>query len=210
MTNEKTNLLNGYPVISVDDFGNATIQWLPLGMYEVILKSDSKTEFDELSLQLGELEFGDDVFVSDPCYEKGSIWSANITDLIPWTYKAIVTYTDQGEWGIRVKEMKILHKDYSKISNEEEYCDLYVDSWQMSICDISFYPNSKEEGGEYGDDGSFYDTCCKITINNEINQAGCFWKCFVSSTGYGDWTYPLILLKNDKGENIWLCVRFIE
>ena len=78
-----------------------------------------------------------------------------------------------------------------------------VDSGQAGIFDEKYYPDSV---GEYGD-GSWYDKCCKLTLETELFAGIVQDNGVVSSTAYGDGAYQAYVAYRD-GEVVGVLIDF--
>jgi hypothetical protein len=137
------------------------------------------------TLDLGQIELGEKVIVSDPCYTRGTWCHGSVEGLLPGKYNCIVTYSDEGSWGERVSQLTVHHESVKVTQlrkGEATPFSVGVDSGQAGIFCDSIYPEG-EEMGEYADKESFYGTCCNATtgdgyenqqrkfyFNNEINM----------------------------------------
>ena len=155
---------------------------------------------------LGYVDLTGKTIVSDPCYGRDVWCMKRDLSVKPGQYKVNVVYSDEGDWGMRVAGIVLVHRDYEGVSLTRwvnDPADIGVDSGQCGIFDDSIYPISKD-GPERE---AFYDECCKITLSNK--QAGILLSGhgIVTSSGYGDGSYILKTISR-KGENIALMVDF--
>lgn len=149
------------------------------------------------------------VTISDPCYEKGC-WCA-ISDIPAKNgeWIAEVETIDEGDFGIRNAVLKAHHVDYP-VEADKEIGRIGVDAGQAGIFDSEIYPdNDDPQCYMDGDPKGFYDLCCNITCNALPNQKTKSWglvysfrtednipepkniRGVVSSSGFGDSTYPV-------------------
>jgi len=148
--------------------------------------------------EFGYIELSGKVVISDPCYDR-DVWCMK-TDfpVKPGPYKAQVTYSDEGEFGVRVAAIALVHKEHEQMTLtgwKNIDADIGVDSGQCGIFDNSIYPQAKD----HPDNASFYDECCKLTLGKK--QAGILKsrRGIVSSSGYGDGSYNLrTICQNDE------------
>jgi len=154
---------------------------------------------------LGFIELSEKVVVSDPCYDRDT-WCM-VTDLAvkPGRYKASVISSDEGEWGVRISLLMLVHEDHidSQLSKWEPVKgSVGVDSGQCGIFDDTIFPQAKD----HTDHEPFYDECCDITLKKNVgilkNNKG-----FVSSSGYGDGSYELSAISKD-GERVALMLDY--
>ena len=132
--------------------------------------------------------------VTDPCYKKDTWCAGVISDVKNGIWEAHIKMED------RVAELITYHKDISastlrKSKWMEQGIDVGVDSGQCGIFDDNLYPEG--ETGEYGDNVSFYDKCCKMTT--ESHDAGVLDFGVVSRSGYGDGSYVCYTLEDVNG-----------
>lgn len=147
--------------------------------------------------------------VSDPCYDRGT-WCAGVLENVKngkWT--AEVEYSDEGDWGSRVKELRAYadgyrdHYAYKRVNFE-----IGVDSGQVCLSDESVYPRG--ETGEYGELDTFYGRACEA--NGSVAGSGIFedGRAVVSSSGFGDGSYDGYTVTNERGEIVGVRVVFID
>lgn len=105
--------------------------------------------------------------VSDPCYAKGTWCAKELENVRNGKWHAVVVYSDEGEWGIRVSKLRAWHEsqgnelgpDQSFWDRLEDKFELGVDSGQMSIFDSEAYPQDPHK------DQAFYDKVCEWTLS---------------------------------------------
>ncbi len=118
------------------------------------------------TLALGQIELGETVIVSDPCYTRGTWCHGSLGEVLPGKYNCIVTYSDEGSWGERVSQLTVHHESVKLTQlrkGEVAPFSVGVDSGQAGIFCDSIYPEG-ENNGEYGDENSFYGACCNATL----------------------------------------------
>ena len=167
-------------------------------------------------MPVGNLELGNNVRVSDPCYSPDT-WCSNVVcGFKPGTYHAYVQKEDEEN---RVAELIVYHEDYDtdeKKSNMfwRDYCiDVAVDSGQAGFFDETYYVTAKaqEEKVSAGmPETGFYRDCCNITLADDPygilnNQKG-----VVSESGYGDGCYTMYAAKDSDGYIIAAKISFID
>lgn len=157
--------------------------------------------------KIGKFNTESDVLrITDPCYDK-NVWCSGILNncnIGEWT--SFLKYSDEKNWGIRVSEIMTFFGEVSieTASDMISQCewkdsgiDVGVDSGQCGIFDESKYPKTKEEIGEWGEEGSFYGKCCDITFNDD--KGGVIDFGVVSCSGFGDGSYTCLYnMKDDK------------
>lgn len=114
------------------------------------------------------------VIISDPCYDRGTPCMVEQDNMLEGNYNYYVEESDEGNWGIRVKSIEIVHENYKRPSKwklMEGYVG--VDSGQAGIFCDSIYP--LEETGEYGDVETFYGKCCELTQQNS-DEVSIWWE----------------------------------
>lgn len=163
-----------------------------------------------------EFNLGSKVVVSDPCYDIPTWCQAIITGVLPGKYLAEVTETDGTDgWGVRIATLAATHVDYVDrigfIEWEESSADIGVDSGQCGIFDFEHYRNDDSSetyglpliwGGKNGDDSGdlWYERMCSLTLGTEDGGVsnddwGVTPDGAVSSSGYGDGSYTLMIGK---------------
>lgn len=162
-----------------------------------------------------EFNLGSEVVVSDPCYDIPTWCQAVITNVLPGKYIPEVEYTDGSDgWGVRVSSLRATHEDFYEkpglVEWESHPVPMGVDSGQCGIFDKKYYRNDKQSesyglpliwDGNKDDDGDlWYVRMCSLTIGTEDGGVsdddwGCTPDGVVSSTGYGDGSYTLLIGK---------------
>lgn len=162
------------------------------------------------------INLSDTVMVSDPCYSVGTWSQHKLTGVKPGEFLTDVIKSDEGDWGSRIGLLVAVHKDY--INQELTWrtvnsADIGVDSGQAGIFSMetyrddnlfsfqdseifgSFEKASKRNGeGETGE--HWYGHMCDRTLGED--KWGTYDNGVVSSTGYGDGSYRLVVAKKDK------------
>ena len=153
------------------------------------------------TLDLGYITLGDKVMVSDPCYKLGTWCQDLLEDVQPGRYRCSLLISDEGEWGNRVTFLTASHSDVENITFdlsdlESESGDIGVDSGMCGIFDYEYY---KTVAG----DEDWYDEVCKVDDGNTFDE-----KAVISSSGYGDGCYDLLVNRNDEGKLNFICVDY--
>lgn len=155
------------------------------------------------------------VAIADPCYRRRDVPSLGVlTEATNGTYHAVIEKI-QGLYG-RVSRLYAIHDDAFRGHGEnpralslvpfDEGASMFsgagVDSGQMSICDADLFRG--------GDDMTWYNMLCDITLDYEHDQSGTFDGGCVSSSGYGDGFYPVMMCQDGDGNEMGWCVVFID
>jgi len=146
------------------------------------------------------------MIITDPCYDYDP--RQVIEDMLPGKWNAEVLVSDEGSWGQRIAELRIVHDEHD-VSNYDYDCvskfEVGVDSGQAGFFDSFMYPRGST--GEYGELDTFYGKACEMTLSED--GAGVFPFGVVSRTGYGDGGYSLWTVKRN-GKVIAAKIVFIE
>lgn len=163
-----------------------------------------------------DFNLGSEVVVSDPCYVLPTWCQAVITGVLPGKYIPEVGKTDGADgWGVRISRLSAIHEDFFNkvglIEWEESPADIGVDSGQCGIFDKKYYRDDKHSesyglpmiwGGTNGsDDGDlWYERMCSLTLGKSDggvseDDCGSTPDGVVSSSGYGDGSYTLMIGK---------------
>ena len=154
---------------------------------------------------IGTITLSGKIVISDPCYDRDT-WCM-ITDfpVKPGKYDVQVAYSDEGDFGVRIAALLLIHTESKNIkSNEWSSVECVgVDSGQCGIFDDAIYPHKKD----HQDFEPFYDECCKLTLRDE--QCGILnnGSGVVTSSGYGDGSYEFLAVIRD-GENVALILNY--
>lgn len=126
------------------------------------------------------IELSDKVRISDPCYDMNTWCAGTLENVLSGTYHCFTQRVDQGDWGVRIENIEVRHKDWLHIDPTEEM-DIYVgvDSGQCGIYDLEYFRMCKENAQK---DDIFYGKVCDLTeeyIENPLyvpfNKSS-FWK----------------------------------
>lgn len=167
------------------------------------------------------------VMITDPCYKLDTWCALNNIKVLPGKYSAFVIKSDEGDWGVRVAQLYVIHSDYlfelvddyltkvSSLDNHYQFSDNFcadlglgqvdlgsvgVDSGQMSVIDSETYAHTDTEFND-----EFYDMVCALTLNQE--QWGVFENGAVTSSGYGDGSYYVTAF-TDENTNVGFMIDF--
>jgi hypothetical protein len=162
-------------------------------------------------MQLGTFEVkSGKLMVSDPCYsiEKCSHCQIQLDNVKNGTWSAFTKYEDAGMWGNRVHELEArfgacIIKDYQW---EEVNETAAVDSGQMGLFDLDMYHGGEDD---YDDVNGWYRKCCNYTLDSDGCASSLEGGC-VSSSGYGDGSYPCYIAKDADGKIVAVKVVFID
>lgn len=157
------------------------------------------------------INLGKEVIVSDPCYTIPTWCQAVIDNVKPGVYYSGVRKHDAGDWGNRCAMVFAIHEDYYDKPHllmgswELHPADIGVDSGQCGIFSRETYrddsykfdfepydfgpqfPSSDEEGDLW------YRHMCKHTLSEQ--HWGTYDNGIVSSSGFGDGSYQLFVVK---------------
>ena len=157
---------------------------------------------------------------SDPCYSiDPPTWCQGIINNVKnGTWVANVEKSDEGDWGERIARLRVEHINAKRTYLTTQVdMDGGVDSGQFGFFDKDFYRNdeaakdlkkyefSPDYDREEGD--SWYRACCDLTLAKE--SWGVLPNGVVSSSGFGDGSYPVFGEKDENGEWIAFEVIFI-
>jgi len=155
---------------------------------------------------------------SDPCYSIPTWCQGVINNVKNGTWLAEVETSDEGDWGNRIARLRVEHINAKRTYRTEQVgMDGGVDSGQFGFFDKDFYRNNeaakdlkKHDFGENYDrqDGDqWYRACCELTLADE--SWGVLPQGAVSSSGFGDGSYPVFGEKDENGEWVVFEVIFI-
>ena len=132
-----------------------------------------------------------------------------------WVAKVELTDED-GSWGGgRVARLVVNHESYAMTLqlDRARTHGLFVDSGQMGVFDDAQFPREPDQF-EY-EDSKFYGQACNLTLGNDSDGrdvhkfGGCLTFGAVSTTGYGDGTYPGFIERDADGNAVRIEVKFI-
>lgn len=164
-------------------------------------------------IQLGKIELGNTVIVTDPCYEIGTWCTYLINTMKPGTYEASVAICNDtsADWRSgRIAVQYVLPngmtvEDFNK--KAKEYSSIGVDSGTAGIFDFEYFKEVQETKDDHYKDEKFY---------NARNQASPVWtigtpdkKGIVTSSGIGDGGYTVSCIE-ENGEIIAISLVFID
>jgi hypothetical protein len=164
--------------------------------------------------------------ISDPCYTiptwcqgvvervKNGTWVADVEKVESWGERVSVLFTLNKE---ALRENPILEDTLRNGWGKQLNFDFGVDSGQLGFFDFEHYRNDNSAkdlakydfGGDFDIDGGdiWYRAVCNITLASE--QWGVLPFGVVSSSGYGDGSYPVFGVVNEYDEYVGFMVVFI-
>ena len=149
--------------------------------------------------------------VSDPCYSLDTWCQTKLNSVLPGLYNVDVQKSDEGDWGVRVSSITVIHEDYEDTDDWEQHSECGVDSGQCGIFCMTSYRNDEMSVGittppldnpfvlPYNDKGGdmWYEKMCQFTLGKE--QFGLYDTGVVTSSGIGDGLYPMdVMMDGDK------------
>ena len=140
---------------------------------------------------VGTINLGNEVTISDPCYDSGIWCSITFKNILEGDFKCYIKEKKYGSWGNRVTEMYAIHNDYENLvrADNYEYCgDVCVDSGTMSITDTAYY-DSCHSNDDYSEEWYNREVCEATCGDDEKEYNIADYKCFISTSGIGDGQY---------------------
>ena len=120
----------------------------------------------------GFINLGAKVMVSDPCYGLNTWCQGVIENVLPGKYECKVGFNDEENWGIRVADIEVVHKDYLNkfLAYDVEDFDVGVDSGQAGIYDYEYYAKYHTDCNTRPHvDEEWYDRVFELTYVDEKN-----------------------------------------
>lgn len=154
---------------------------------------------------LGKVRLGQNVCVSDPCYDR-TVWCmTQLHNVKCGTWDAEVCKGCIDSFGERIYVLSLYHQSCVHNKNNLlwiDYGTLGVDSGQMSVVDDRYYRRGEDSVDSPDAAEAFYTTCCNITLSDF--GAGLY--CVndqavgvVTSSGCGDGVYSLqVAIENEE------------
>jgi len=154
-------------------------------------------------MKLGFFYVTDKIIVADPCYDYNNLGTLLLDNVLSGKYIASAEVVNN-----LISALAISHSHFkNKMLESESAGYISVDSGQAGFFDLDFFRNN--QGGEFGDLETFYGLACAITLSPK--QAGVIKKCgVVSSSGFGDGCYEVLVCKNEGGKIVAASVIFFE
>lgn len=174
-------------------------------------------------MDLPVLNLGTSVIVADPCYLSNSEHMFIEIPVTPGYWEPYISMSDEGSWGDRVSVLGITRSGFNHSAAPKFIGYAGVDSGQMMIIDadaISKWdtnenPDRSWVGGSFDYDNPewkgtlSYFGAAAATLGEE--QSGVLEEeAVVSSSGYGDGSYPVYAYEDLFGQVERIEVRFIE
>ena len=157
------------------------------------------------------------VVLSDPCYDLGTWCQGVVNNVKNGEWLADAEHVDS--FGNRVAVLISYHKDYPATPDDIMDGELLpfdggVDSGQFGHFDYDGYREDETVQGVERisediicEDEPWYSICCDRTMSND--GFGVIPLGVVSSSGYGDGSYPSYGIKNEEGEYVGFATMFI-
>ena len=164
--------------------------------------------------------------LSDPCYELGT-WCQGVAENVKnGTWVGVLEQSDEGAWGVRnsilismnveaMKKNPLLERELMSSGDLINWGG--VDSGQFGHFDYANYrkdenaidvPKVWEDEWESQEGDKFYRACCYQTLETE-DSFGVVPFGVLSSSGYGDGSYPTYGIKDENGEWVGFMTIFI-
>ena len=151
------------------------------------------------------ITLGNKVMLSDPCYGMNTWCHGVVENVLPGIYDCYVEYSDEGDWGVRVAEIDVLHQDAKRYSLRAADFVVGVDSGQAGIFDYDYYEQHHTDGSVNDD---WYNRVCAITLSDAsagtIDDRG-----LVSVSGYGDGGYGCYIANDADGNIVGFKIVYI-
>jgi hypothetical protein len=151
-----------------------------------------------------QVKFGDKVRVGDPCYVPGEVSDDSYVE-VPAVAGLWDCFVESLPKGSRIAAVVLEARASGLVASSRTF-KLGVDSGQMA-----FESAEVERGGEHGEEG-YYGDACRTTLAED--GYGVFQSngqnVFVTSTGYGDGDYRLVIGFNEAGQAVKMQIEFIE
>ena len=159
-------------------------------------------------VDVGMIELGGQVMVSDPCYNNG-VWCQGVVEnVLPGKYQCWYIESDEGNWGKRVAKLYAVHEDFPGAEcDEETEFEVGVDSGQAGIYDKAYFDKTRRNE-------EWYEKVCHLTYQDvddegrRIRGGTLDGKCAVSSSGYGDGGYACFTSTNSDGEVVGIMIDY--
>ena len=165
------------------------------------------------------IKLTNNVRVSDPCYTDDVWCKTKLTDVLPGNYNVFVEKGDELGWGMRVKSVRVIHEDFSDTNMWEEHSEIGVDSGQAGIfCETSYRNDTIAEGivtppskfnlpGRDSEGDIWYEKMCNFTLSDD--QSGVYDTGVVTSSGIGDGSYPLDIIRERNGYIVGMKITYL-
>lgn len=112
------------------------------------------------------IKLGEKVMVSDPCYGLNTWCQGVLENVLPGDYRCNIEYSDEGDWGMRVSAIEVVHKDYERPEEfQAELFEVGVDSGQAGIFDYDYYVQYHTNNKDWPHvDDDWYERICRLTF----------------------------------------------
>lgn len=121
----------------------------------------------------GIIQLGNKVMVSDPCYGLNTWCQGVLENVLPGEYTCKVEFSYEGDWGIRVAGIWVIHKDYvdfDEIIWTAEDFEVGVDSGTAGVFDYEYYKKYHKDTKEKNHvDRNWYDHTGDLTFVTKNN-----------------------------------------
>lgn len=163
------------------------------------------------------IQLGEEVMVSDPCYTVPTWCQHKVKNVLPGEYLTTVLKSDNtGGWGNRCAALVAVHKDYQEDTlswRTDNTADIGVDSGQAGIFSMETYRKDdifmEKSGFAFVDRDTegdhWYGHMCDRTLSDL--GWGTYSHGVVSSSGFGDGSYRLLVAKHN-GKIVGLAIDF--
>jgi hypothetical protein len=170
---------------------------------------------------MNQITLSENVMVSDPCYSLDTWCQTKLNGVLPGLYNVEVEKSDEGDWGVRVSGITILHESITDdgISLEwEDHSECGVDSGQCGIFCMTSYRNDELSESITSPETDFvlpyndtegdkwYEKMCRFTLSKD--QFGLYDTGVVSCSGIGDGLYPLEVMM-DKEKIVGMRITYL-
>ena len=169
------------------------------------------------------IKLGNKVVVSDPCYTIPTWCQIIVDDVLPGYYEPSICRINLDDWGNRISGLSCVHEDYIGKENElklnwvEHSGIVGVDSGQAGVFSMESYRNDAMVGEEpvfdFGDsfDREMGDVWYRMCAHKTLSEKswGVYDEGVVTSSGVGDGSYDLYVLKNNEDKVVGFCIDFL-
>lgn len=161
-------------------------------------------------IEIGKLDLKDRIVISDPCYcDFDNPWIKQLK-IVPGEYNCFIEYNTKNEE--RVASMLLINKNTNDKNIDEKIAEVGVDSGTMAIFTLDKYTELSKMKKEYEEE--FYKYSYDLTKRTffKFNEymADIFQNIFISSSGYGDGIYNVLIKRNKIGHIIAIKIDFIN
>lgn len=115
----------------------------------------------------GMITLSNAVRVTDPCYNMDTWCAGTIENVLPGDFDCFSQKADTGDWGIRIANIEVRHKDYPDVEPTEWISDIDVgvDSGQCGLFDNLYFSSLCEDTVEKE---NFYEEVCDLTYEEKM------------------------------------------